>query len=120
MAVTMQFRGQGSRYINLAEREGQTLGLGLQYVNYKDAGCLVVRFVAYGEDKPFTHFVVREKSNYIKLDEQGEDVGEPFVGVRLNKVLIPLSHRMWARKTCRCFSTSSDWRKRLPCGWLYK
>lgn len=90
MTVKMQFRGQSSKYIDLAERDGQTLGISLQYASYKGVACIIVRFVTYGKDLPYTHFVVREKSSYIRLDEQGEDMGEPFDGSRLNKVLIPM------------------------------
>lgn len=89
--MAAKFRGDSNHYIDLATRGKQIIGLSLEYLTHMSVGCLVVRFVAHGEVKitPFNHFVVRESAKFVGLDDKGEAT-EKFLGVRLNKVLIPL------------------------------
>lgn len=86
-----QFRGDANTYDSIATRGNQTIGLSLSYLIHQNIGCVAVRFVMFGEVDiaPFTHFVVRESAQFLKL-EDGKDTDEKFVGARLNKTLIPL------------------------------
>jgi hypothetical protein len=88
--VLKRYRGSSNEYTDIATRGGEVMGLGIQYAIHPGSGIghILVRFVAHGDGQfePFKHFQLRAHAQFKDL----ADGGKSFVGVRLNKLAIPV------------------------------
>jgi len=94
MEDVKRFRGTGTEYIEIGQRGEEKIGLGISYaVHPNGTGMLIARFVASSENGQFQGFKVfvdRYSDQFRVLDADGHDTDQKFIGVRLNKVAIPL------------------------------
>ena len=91
----LRYQGYGgSHYVDIGAREGERLGLSVQYaIHPTNVGCFIVRFVVHGEGvKPsnFKHLTYREEAAKFVIAATATTSAESFKGIRLNKLALPV------------------------------
>jgi hypothetical protein len=93
MATPLRYRGYRSEYVDVAVRDTQHLGIGIEYAVHpvEKVGCFILRFVVHGKDvkdTDFTYLNLREGAHFISEGDHATSIK----GYRLNKVVIKVFH----------------------------
>ena len=87
----LRYRGQNSRYVDIAVRNQEHLGFAIEYALHPSGiGCFILRFVVHGkgiDPKNYKHLTYRESAQFL-ISETATSSAEVIDGVRLNKLAI--------------------------------
>ena len=91
-AAPFRFRGTNARYVDIAARNEERIGLSVEYAAHpSNVGCFILRFVAHGQGLSpanYKHLTYRESAKFLVLSGGASLHAEVFKGTRLNKIAI--------------------------------